>query len=292
MVTPNPPRKTWDMFYKSETPDEIQSIENTKQQTPDQNSIFIARSYFTGKITSQQFGFVYVNNSNADVLVETSSFIEITSSNWAVALYFKVKNAVYYKICGFDAKTTSTGTEIFDHTEVGDNINNKNIVLLSSFGYIKSPSGSKATSHHYGQELVKYANTSHNECAGCSAIQSVASKENKRISALFSYSSFVNNSATSNDYCIYIRPSYEESKYLIQSCNIISNKQNTNTYGLVSSSCELTIDNSCIMNNNATLVVAVYNNYKMTLINTFIDEDSSVSGDIINNFNATSYING
>ena len=72
----------------------------------------------------------------------------------------------------------------------------------------------------------------------------------------------------------------------MQSCNVISNKQNINkpndnNYGLISSWSPLTINNSCIFNNIATIVIAIYYNYELKLVDTYFDKENAKTGTIV-----------
>ena len=124
-------------------------------------------------------------------------------------------------------------------------------------------------------------NMSSNKCTYYSALYCYSSTKSGEITFLISYSSFVNNTASSSCCCLYFDQSSADRIYKMQSCNVISNKQNINNYGLITSFSTLTINSTCILNNKATLVIAVYNGYQMTLIDTLLDDANAKTGTIV-----------
>ena len=284
-------RESWSSFYSTGSPTETVYIDKTTRQTPTGSYLYVVRSLFTQFSATSNGGCIYLSNTATDALIEESSFTYLSSTTWAISIYIAVKNAVYNKVCGFDAKTTVSSSEVFDSIQTPDSVANRNEVYLSSFSYIKeSPKCTLLLSRQYGKQLINSLNVSMNECKGTSGIYCYASYQSGSISTLISYSSFTNNSAVSENMCICFKR-YPAS-YKMQTCNVISNKQSNNNKGLIASYGEIMINDTCILNNEATLVVAVYNGYTMTLMNTFLDKQEYKTGTIvIENGFATSFVN-
>ena len=285
-------RKDWDSFYTDGNPQGIVYSNVQNQQRPTGNDIFVVNSFFNLFSVSAYGGCIRIDNSASDALIEETSFTQLSSSNYAVALYLYTVNIVYNKICGYDIKTSVSNSELFDQVYVTDSFDNKDRINLSSIAYINAPSGYYSLSHGNGQIIMNSLNISNNKCTQRSAINCGSSKKSGEVTALFSYSTFVNNSATSGYSCLYFYRGSSDYNYKMQSCNVISNKQTSNSYGLISSYSPITINNTCILNNEATLVIAVYNNFRMTLIDTFFDKENAKIGTIVvENGPATSFIN-
>ena len=87
--------ESWDSFYTSAAPVPLTFTDETTQQKPSGNSVFVCFSSFSNFEATKTGGCIFVSNNAADVLVEESSFTELSSTNFAVALFFKVKNVVY-----------------------------------------------------------------------------------------------------------------------------------------------------------------------------------------------------
>ena len=163
---------------------------------------------------------------------------------------------------------------------------------LSTITCIYAPSGFLNMYHQNGRMIMNSLNMSNNTCTYYSALCFGSSAKTGEISALASYSSFVNNTASSSDCCLKFDRNSADCNHKMQPCNVISNKQSTNNYGLISSNSALTISNTCILNNEATLVIAVYNNYQMTLINTLLDDVNAKTGTfVIRDGPVTSFVN-
>ena len=54
--------------------------------------------------------------------------------------------------------------------------------------------------------------------------------------------------------------------------------QACNERGLISSEGDLTINGTCIINNEAKIIVAVYNGHSMTIMNSYADHPSNITG--------------
>ena len=152
---------------------------------------------------------------------------------------------------------------------------------FSSIACINAPSGSRGMNHVNGRMIMNSLNMSDNRCAYYSALRCFSSTKSGEITLLISYSSFVNNTATSSYCCLYFHQSSADRSNKMQTCNVISNKQKTNDYGLITSYSAMTINSTCILNNEATLVIAVYYGYQMTLIDTLLDDVNAKTGTIV-----------
>ena len=270
-------KESWTSFYRG--PSKTIYIDTKTQQNPSGRYIYVAQSFFTSFSVSYTGGCIKVEDNSIDVLLEESYFTNISSSTWGLAVSFNVRNVVYNKICGVDCKaTTPNYSEIFDRAQTPDNIDNMNHANLSSFASIKDLGQSIwILSRRYGQIILESTNVSFNECTRCSALGCYLSYRSGVISSLISFCSFSNNSATSYNMILF-DSNNQYIKNKIEACNIINNKQKTNDKGLISSESELIINDTCILNNDATLIVSVYNSYSMTIMNSYSDHPSYKTG--------------
>ena len=282
--------RSWEDFYGTGNPTEIVYIEKNSPQTLTENSIFVTNSLFNAFSSSTQGRCISVTNSNCDFLIEETSFIEITSSQNAIALYLSIKNAIYNKICGFGCKTTACSFGIFDYVNLNDSIENKNQILSSTIAYTTSACAYYIVYHRYGQIIAKETNFSHNECYHISAIICYPSYSQGRVSCLLSFSSFSNNIATKDYGCIYFGTTNSFIDNQIQACNIIKNKQ-VNYLGLIYSGSRLIINYSCIVNNEASPLISLRSDSASVFLNTFIDVQQLAATIITVNAQSKTFVN-
>ena len=283
----------WETFYSSTAPKESIFTDDI-QKNPTENSIYIVHSFFNGLSPYLRGVCISVTNPEADILVEDSSFVAL-SSDYIAALELSVKNVVYNRVCGFNCSTTNTGLDcIFDASRLSDDIENMNRIYMSSFVHCINKHGAFNTLYRrFGQAILYAINASHNECSYCPAIYIQSSHKEGNISASLSYSTICNNTANPQCYCIRFESSGTDVNNIIQSANILDNAQKTNGMGLITTYGRLTINGTCIINNEAVVVLWVANPYTITLINSVFDRPSNTAG-IVATVNApvSSFLNG
>ena len=203
--------RSWEDFYSTNSPTRETYIDKSVQQTPSGSNIFVTSSNFQSFSSSSQGGCIKVSSTSCNFLVEETSFIEITNSQIAAALYLSAKNVIYNKICGFKCKTTLYSDDIFDYVYLVDSTENQNQILSSSIVYtISTANAAYLLYHRYGLIIAKETNFSKNECRHISAIICYPSYSQGKISVLISFSSFANNIATKDYGCIYFGTSHSK----------------------------------------------------------------------------------
>ena len=114
-------KESWDYFYKTNQPEKQVFVSNT-QKKPSGNYIYVSASSFNGFTTSLKGGCIFVDSQQVDTLVESSSFTNVQSSNFATTLYFSVKNIIYNKIIISLCISTTNHDWIFDYAITPDSI--------------------------------------------------------------------------------------------------------------------------------------------------------------------------
>ena len=274
-------KDSWESFYETQNPSLYIYTDKKAQQELSGNTVYVYMSFFTSFSVSVSGGCILVeNDKEGNVLIEESYFTGITSSTYGIAFRILPRNVVFNKICGNNCETTKTGdSDIFDYIHVYDSFDSLNQVNLSSYASIKAKGDmSESLTRNYGQIIFESTNISFNECKEISALYSYPSYRSGEISSLVSHCSFSNNSAHTTSSLIRFVMQNDDAKNKIEACNIINNKQKTNDKGLISSESELIINDTCILNNDATLIVSVYNSYSMTIMNSYSDHPSYKTG--------------
>ena len=241
---------SWDAFYTSAAPSPSKYIDNTRHSLS--CNVYVLNSYFGEYTTSSSGGSIYISNTSALVLIEETSFYKITSSSYAIALHMeKVKSVVYNKVCGCMCKSTKTSTDnwgCFDRIYVVDSINNINNIYESSICYTEREKGYATLWHCCGTILINTANVSNNKCMQSSAIRIQSFEKSGTITSNFSYTSFTNNTASTDYYCVLIAGKVTAE---MKACNVVYNYQKQSYYGLISTEGQLTITNSSILKNDS-----------------------------------------
>jgi hypothetical protein len=273
-------RTVWDDYFPGSSPS--QTFETTKYTTVQSTSstnVFVLNCLFIGCTSTSYGGALACSGSVQRLLVESSSFFSCsTSSDYGGAIYFWNTNTgecVLNKVCGNDCISTYTsssgGQVVF--TYVKDSSSNKNYVNYSSFTRcINERKGS-----YYMVDLINgkiccpSVNSSMNKCQYHSGIFCDAFAVSNTVTCSLSYSTIADNHAFGYT-CIYFCRS--TSKHEIKCCNILRNTQSPNTLGTIYINGNLMIEDSCILENNATYNFYASSSSTITVSNCTIDSDS------------------
>jgi hypothetical protein len=127
--------------------------------------------------------------------------------------------------------------------------------------------------------LCPSVNMTNNECWHCSAIYCYATASSTSYTGCISYSSFVNNTANGDSICIAFG-SNSISSHLMDTCNVLNNKQTESRYGIIWVNANLLIKDSCILGNdkNKNIFCEYHSSCKITISNCTIDDDIFSNG--------------
>jgi hypothetical protein len=254
-------------------------VENRNSRiSPTENNVCVHNSVFHDCVSSSNGGAIYCGSSVYKLLVEQSSFLSCQSSGTSGGgICFDSTTegqCVLSKICGFKCVLTSSSSSNILEGQLAYIKTKSDITYKSHVNDSTSTQSSKVSSkcynafcHYYGNILHPNVNISNNECYSNAAVYfSPTSSSTCRIS----YSTVINNTANGSDGCISLSSS--NIYYYIDSCNILNNTQTTNNNGIIHSTSNIHIKDSCILGNNKGNRV-FSTSYTMTISNCTIDDD-------------------
>jgi predicted outer membrane repeat protein len=269
------------------------------RQIPSGSSVYVSDCLFSSFTSSSNGGALYCSTSITFLLIESSSFFSCkTSSSNGGAIYFTNTNSgqcVLHEVCGFDCISTftsSTSYGQFARVDVNNGVTSKNYVIYSSIVRCVSDYTDPydALCLYYGKIYCPSINSSMNKCRLYSGIRCLPFSDSSSVTCSLLYSSFSDNKAS---YSICIRFDRTGANSEIKYCNIIRNTQvELNTNGMIKSSGNLTIENSCILENAATYIFRSTSSYTITLSNCTVDVTNHYNSLIIKNTVTKSFILG
>jgi hypothetical protein len=280
----------------------IYSQEYGERQTPSasfEGGVYVLNSLFN-KCSSWSYGGALSCTSVTYLLIESSSFFSCkTGSQRGGAIYFYNSNdgqSILRGVCGNDCHSTYQSTSYsssyghFAYTLVKDAVSSRNYVNYSSI--VRCVSEKYSTYHilHLwnGKIYCPSDNISLNKCysqlfLGYSVIDS------NYPTFLTLYSSFTDNNASHN-VLINIGGS-GNAKRDIKCCNIIRNTQVYVESGLIYAGTNLTIEDSCIIEDNASYYFEPSSSgYTITLSNCTVDKTTKIGKLTIQNTVTKSFI--
>jgi hypothetical protein len=137
----------------------------------------------------------------------------------------------------------------------------------------------------YGKTFCPSVNLSLNKCYHHSAIACWPTSDSNYVASSLKYSSFTDNNAIMGN-CIFMNSESE-----IKSCNILRNTQGfRDKFGTISSSENLVISDSCILENTATYIFHQSSSYTITLTNCTVNSTSNKGSLTIQNTVSKSFI--
>jgi hypothetical protein len=273
-------RTAWNDHFPATNPTTFNSILYTSRHAPSGTNIYVSNCLFRS-MTSSSYGGALYSTSATYFLVESSSFFSCkTSDLYGGAIYFSNTNggqSVLYKVCGYDCVSTYTGSGNTHGQCVYIIANNaassKNYIVYSSFvRSVNDYSRSWFTVHlNNGNISCTSANISLHRCYG-DIIYYRPFSDSNYVTCSISYSSITDNIVPGYT-CFYL-PS-GGAKHEIKSCNILRNKQGPNTQGTIAVWGNMMIEDSCILENNATYVFYTSSSYRITISNCTVDSTSN-----------------
>jgi hypothetical protein len=244
-------RNAWNDFYNTQQPTLINKQTYESRLSSSSESVYVSNCLFRSINSASNGGALYCSSTKY-LLVESSSFFSCKTSSNGGAIYFYNSNdgqSALHRVCGNNCCTTSSTNGQFTYISVKDSISNKNYVNYSSFTRcVNGYSGSWFTVYHYyGKICYTSDNSSMNKCGYRTGFYCYTSTNSA--GTLLTYSSCTDNHALSAG-CV----RYEGSgaKNEIKCCNILRNTQDTTSEGTFVTSQNLMIEDSCILENEAT----------------------------------------
>jgi hypothetical protein len=275
-------KTAWDDFFEGSVSPTLFSKRYTANQTFLDTNVYVLNCLFT-RCTSPSSGGALYCKSMKCLLIESSSFFSCKASgNNGGAVYFFNSGegqSVFYKVCGNDCNLdyNSTGNCLgqFVYTYVNNSGLAKNHFNYSSIARCVSENSNSwhTLSLYKGRIFSPSINISMNRCASRSVFFIHPYFDTDFISCSTSYSSFVDNNATL--YTCLVLYAYN-SKSEIICCNILRNTQvNDTTEGIVRSRGEMTIKDSCILENSGGYIFYTDSLSSITLFNCTVDNTTN-----------------
>jgi hypothetical protein len=290
-------RTTWNDYFAGVSQSKTFLQQEFKAcQTILNSSVLVLSCLFNNCASTSNGGAIYCSSSVNYLLVESTSFFTCsTSSNYGGAIYFYNTGSgqcVLHGVCGYDCCSTYTSSNgQFAYIYVQNIASRKNYGNYSSIvRCVNEKSNSYQTLYIYnGNICYPSDNISMNKCNGRSGLYCYPFPDSNSVTCSFSYSTFADNIATGNT-CFSLNR--DGAKFEFKCCNIIRNKQGSpNSEGTIYLYGNLTIKDSCILNNNAT-----YNFYAgsttsiFTLSNCTVDSTNHINSLVIENTITKSFI--
>jgi hypothetical protein len=272
-------RTAWNDYFTG-TPTRIQKSEYLTRQNYSDTSVHVSNCLFRSITSISGSGGALSCTSVTYLLVESTSFFSCNKNySSGGAIYFsnsKNSECVLHEVCGYDCYSTysSYSTGQFAQIKVYNGILNKNYVDYSSISRCVNTISNAWSNLNLrgGKVCCSSVNMSMNKCDVRPAIDcdSYGSSDSPTCSVTFS--SFADNIAIR---AISIFFSSGGSAYVIKSCNIIRNSNSEISSGIVHSWKNLTIEDSCIIENNANIIFSVASTFTITLSGCTLDKTTS-----------------
>jgi hypothetical protein len=272
-------RTAWNDYFTATGQNNINSQTFSLTQTPSNTSVYVSNCLFEF-ITSSGNGGALSCTSVTYLLVEPTSFISCsTSGELGGAVFFSNScgQCVLHEVCGFDCCSTYTSSSggQFVHTSVNNIISSKNYVNYSSITRCTN----QISDSHYVLELrngkicCSSVNMSMNKCPYDSGIFCGPSIVSNSYTSSLTYSSFADNFATIS-ICIYLYTGGASCE--VKSCNVLRNTQgNLGANGLFFTRDNVSIEDSCILENKANCIFYQYSSYTITISNCTVNSTSN-----------------
>jgi hypothetical protein len=270
-------RTAWDDYFP--VTNILVSQTYNSRQTPSGGNVYVSSCLFIS-ITSTGNGGALSCTSVSYFLVESSSFFSCkTSGGYGGAINFYNTNSgqsVLDEVCCNDCYSTYTNDPRHQcvYAGVKNTASNKNYANYSSISRcVNKNSNTWLTfDFDYGKICFTSFNLSLNRCSGktfyCGPVL-----DSNYVTCSILYSTFADNIATD---CTCIMLVVTGAKYEIKNCNILRNIQGSlDSEGTIYAYGNLMIEDSCILENEATYVFRQYSSYTITLSNCTVDSTSN-----------------
>jgi predicted outer membrane repeat protein len=253
----------------------------TSGQTLSGTSVLVSNCLFKSCTSTNHGGAIFCT-SVSYLLIESTSFFSCrTSAQYGGAIFFQNSGSgqcVLHEVCGYDCYSTYTSSSAwsqFARVEVNNAASIKNYVNYSSISRcVNEGSDSLYTlGLKSGKICCPSVNMSMNKCQWYSVIGCWPLQDSNFVTCSFTHSSFTDNIANGHT-CIWLNTHYAE--YEIKSCNILRNTEVSSRYGIIYTSGNLKIEDSCILENTGTYIFyQYYSSYTITLSNCTVDKTSN-----------------
>jgi hypothetical protein len=256
-------RTAWDDYFPGSNTITY-SKQYTVRQTPTASSdggVYILNSLFKSCISTDNGGALFCN-ATVYLLVESTSFFscKINSSYGGAIYFYNIINGqcALNRVCGHDCGSTSSSSwGQFANIQVNNSASSKNYVEYTSVVRTLSDYSfaNRVLSIENGRIRFPSVNCSMNKCTHHSAISCRPFSDPNSVTCTFSYSSFADNNSTASN-CI--RFYMHNAAYEMKCCNIIRNRQNLSSLGILEIYGNLTIKDSCILENQAVCIFYIF----------------------------------
>jgi hypothetical protein len=271
----------WNDYFTSSPVTTVSSSKYSSRLSYSSGNIYVLDCLFS-TITSTSNGGALYCSSVSCLLIESSSFFTCkTSSQYAGAIYFSNTGSgqsVLHGVCGYDCYSTYTSGPYNQFARIEANygtISHKNYMNYSSVSHcISEISGSYYTFRLYGGKVCcQSVNSSMNKCQYYPGFYSCTTGDSNSVTCSFLYSSFLDNNAFGYT-CIYFNN--RGTKNEMKCCNVLRNTQGTSSCGIIYADANLMIEDSCILENEATnIFFSGSSSYIITLSNCTVDKTTN-----------------
>jgi hypothetical protein len=290
-MKPNLLKRTFaDVYGSGYSPTNFTGPIYTSRITPSTSDVYVHDSVFSYCSSTSNGGALYCDSNVLRLLIEQSSFISCrSSSSYGGTIYFSNSGSGEYvlsRICGFNCSSSSNGCYgqfLYVTSKYRSHINESSIahsiketsitysILRLWYGSILCPSLNLSSNVCYSDVLHYYPTTS---------------------DTFISYSSIVNNTADGGSGCINLNNGGYT--YIINTCNILNNKQTSSSSGTIHANNNLLIKDSCILGNNkenANTVFYASSSAIITISNCTFDNNRYYGNVITSKTVVSSFIN-
>jgi hypothetical protein len=266
-------KTAWSDHLTVTGPTNFDSQTYVSRQTPSNSYVYFSNCLFKSISSSSQGGALYCTSTTYFLVESTSFFSCKTSSGNQGAIYFDNGNgqSVLHCVCGYDCSASHVFQ--FAYMIVNNAASSKNNANYTSVSRCvnENSNSNYVLGFTYGKISCTSVNSSMHKCQyrlgiGCWPLQ-----ESNTVTCSLSYSTFADNIANGFS-CVWLNTYY--ANYEIKSCNILRNTQvDRSTYGIVYTSGNLMIEDSCILENEATYIFhQECSSYTITLSNCTVDK--------------------
>jgi hypothetical protein len=254
-------RTAWEDYFIG-TPTNFSSQTCSKQQTLSGTSVYLSNCLFVSITTESAGGALYCTSA-AYFLVESTSFFSCkTTTQYGGAIYFDNKmsgQCALHDVCGYDCYSTQTSISdgqfavmcVYNVAYCKNYVNYSSIVRC-----VNDPVNSRYVLFlSQGKICCTSANMSMNKCYYrtfyCEPL-----KDSTSHTCSITYSSFADNTAYGYT-CLFLWTN--GGNFEIKSCNVLRNTQGTlDSEGTIQTIGNLKIEDSCILENEATYIFRQY----------------------------------
>jgi hypothetical protein len=288
-------KTAWNDYFPGISPSQtyVSTFYSTKI-SPSSSNVYVSNSLFSRCISTSNGGAIS-STTVKYLLIESTSFFSCSTNNQDGGAIYITSNSeiILYKVCGYDCCSTHTsdGDGQFAYMYTSNTASDK---ISFNYSSITRCVGWESASWwtlylRDGKICLPSINVSMNKCHYTSGIRCIPYLDSNSVTFSLTYSSIADNIATVY-YCIY--SSTTGSIHEIKYCNILRNTQGTlSSGGTISSNGNLTISESCILENKADYVFnQESSSYTITVSSCTVDSIGHTRGFILTNTITKSFV--